>query len=94
MKYRRLCELSFQEAVIDEASRKRTPLTEEEIKEFVQIVREHPGILICDALLLITQKELDKLVADHILEERIESFMPTYYVAGTFEMIYDITKED
>ena len=80
MEYKRLCEMNFQEAVIDEASRKRTPATEEDLKEFVQIVREHPGILICDALLLINQKELNRLVKDGILEEREECFMPTYYV--------------
>lgn len=72
--------MNFQEAVINEAGRKRTPATEEDLKEFVQIVREHPGILICDALLLINQKELNGLVKDGTLEERIESFMPTYYV--------------
>ena len=80
MEYKRLCEMNFQEAVIDEASRKRTPATEEDLKEFVQIVREHPGILICDALLLINQKEINELVNGGILEEREECFMPTYYV--------------
>jgi hypothetical protein len=72
--------MNFQEAVINEAGRKRTPATEEDLKEFVQIVREHPGILVCDALLLISNKELDQLVKDKVLEEREEDFMPTYYV--------------
>jgi hypothetical protein len=72
--------MNFQEAVINEASRKRAPATEEDIKEFVEIVREHPGILICDALLLINNNELNQLVKDGILEEREECFIPTYYV--------------
>ena len=61
-------------------TQKRSPATDEKIEEFIEIVRGYNGLGIGDVLMMIGQEELDNLVADGILEERIESFMPTYYV--------------
>lgn len=61
-------------------TRKKPPATEEEIKEFIKIVRENPGMWIGDALMLINNNELNKLVDDGILEERKECFISKYYV--------------